>query len=97
MSFQGKKNIYVCERCKGHIVTVDRDEGITPFVLACRATEGCLGPMRSSMYRVFDQDIGAGFEWYKPEAAEAAGLPPAYAEHVRSGGLLIRKIEPATA
>lgn len=31
-----KKNAYYCETCKGYIVTIDRDEGVTPMFLACR-------------------------------------------------------------
>src|SRR5687768_10420783 len=61
-TFQGKKNIYVCDACKGHIVTVDRDHGVTPFMITCHATLFCKGMMKSSMYRVFDQNIGADYE-----------------------------------
>lgn len=87
--FKGKKNIYVCEQCKGHIVTVDLERGVTPFMVGCCATHGCKGMMKSSMYRVFDQEIRADHEWYRPTAVEA--LKPWEADHVSRGGLLLRK------
>ena len=95
-SFQGKKNIYTCEKCGFHVVTVDRDEGVTPFMIACRAF-GCDGHMHSSMYRVFDQRIKARFEWYRPGEPELAMMSPAMQDHVRMGGLAMREIAtPAT-
>lgn len=87
--FKGKKNIYVCEKCKGHIVTVDVDEGTSPFSISCHATALCDGWMKSSMYRVFDQDMRAGFEWYRPTAVDV--VAPHLQSHVAQGGLLFRK------
>ena len=87
-TFKGKKNIYVCDTCKGHVVTMDRDHGVTPFMIECKATAFCNGMMKSSMYRVFDQDMRAGYEWYKPTAPVAVHLQ----HHVDQGGLLLRKI-----
>ncbi len=90
-SYKGKKNIYVCEKCKGHIVTEDRDTGVTPFLTSCKVTEGCKGMMQSSMYRVFDQSMEADYEWYRPDNFN--GQPPGVMDHLLQGGLLIRKIE----
>ena len=88
--FQGKKNIYTCEACHEHVVTVDRDAGVTPFTIACQCTSGCKGWMKSSLYRVFDQSMKATFEWYRPSATEV--LEPWEATHVGKGGLLLRRI-----
>src|SRR3974377_965449 len=30
------ENVYTCRKCGGHTVTVDRDEGVTPFMIGCR-------------------------------------------------------------
>lgn len=89
---EGKKNIYTCDTCFGHIVTVDRDDGVTPFMINCRATIECVGTMRSSMYRVFDQSMRATFEWYKPSVLEIGALESGARGHVDKGGLLLRKI-----
>jgi hypothetical protein len=86
----GERNIYTCDACFGHIVTVDLVEGVTPFMISCRATEGCKGTMQSSMYRVFDQRMKPSHEWYKPDATELETLKPGTREHVEKGGLLIR-------
>ena len=92
-SLVGRKNIYVCRECKGHIVTVDRDDGTTPFMTNCEATEGCRGTMQSSLYRVFDQTMAAGFEWYRPDSSQMKSATLHTLDHVNNGGLLLRKIE----
>lgn len=95
MSFQGKKNIYTCEKCGHHIVTIDREEGVTPFMTSCKA-DGCDGKMKSSLYRVFDQNIRPDHEWYRAEPAEIAKMRHSAAchEHARMGGLFLRAIQP---
>lgn len=57
MSTEGKKNAYFCESCQGYVITIDRDEGVTPMFLACRvkgdpkdAANDCDGRMTSTMY-----------------------------------------------
>ncbi len=83
-----RMNQYTCRTCGGVITTVDRDEGVTPMMLACRATKDCTGSMMSSMYRVAPY-LTAGWEWYKP-----AKLPKGeMRDYVESGGLMLRKIE----
>ncbi len=91
-SFQGKKNIYTCPTCQGHIVTVDTDHGVTPFMIPCKATPTCIGMMESSSYRVQDQRMAAAYEWYSPGVVEQAGLPCHLHDHVKKGGLLIRSL-----
>jgi len=81
-------NQYTCRTCGKTITTVDRDEGTTPMMLACRATQGCDGSMFSAMYRV-DPNLTPDWEWYKP-----AKLPKGdMREYVEMGGLLLREIE----
>lgn len=81
-------NQYTCRTCGGVITTVDRDEGTTPMMLACRATQGCTGSMMSSMYRVAPY-LTPVWEWYKPEKLPKGEMR----EYVEMGGLLLRKIE----
>jgi hypothetical protein len=84
----GRKNIFVCAACGGHIVTVDLDEGVQPLAISCHATLGCRGLMKSSLYKVFDQSIRAAYEFYRPPAIKI--LTPAEASTVANGGLLLR-------
>ena len=49
--------------------------------------------MQSSMYRVFDQNMKPAYHWYKPAAPEWGSLSPGEYEHVRKGGLLLRKAD----
>lgn len=86
-------NIYTCTECRGHIVTKDVDEGVTPFMISCEAKIDCLGAMESSFYRVWDQRIAPSHHWYKPGPAEHAALIPGYREHVDKGGLLLRRAD----
>lgn len=84
-----KINTYVCNTCKESIVTVDRDEGVTPFMLACRATDGCSGMMQSSMY-LCNQSVAPAWEWYRP--LNLKGLDEGTRDHVSKGGLLLQRI-----
>lgn len=83
---RNKINRYTCDTCGMHIVTVDLDEGTTPFFLACRATLGCQGRMLSAMYAV-DQSLAPTYEWYKPTTKK---VPKHLRGHVKLGGLLLR-------
>jgi len=86
----GRKNVYTCSSCKKTIVTVDRDEGTTPFILAfCKATSGCGGEMVSSFYTC-NQSLAVQYEWFRP--GPSMHLSPATKEHVRKGGLILRSI-----
>jgi len=82
-----RKNLYTCDTCRGEVVTIDTDKGVTPFMISCRATPGCKGFMQSSFYHC-DPSRVAQFEWYRPETIE--GFDPATKEHVMKGGLLLR-------
>jgi hypothetical protein len=82
-----KKNLYHCDTCQKEIVTIDSDNGVTPFMLLCRATPRCNGMMTSSFYKC-NQSLVATFEFYRPETIK--GLDRATQEHVKQGGLLLR-------
>jgi len=86
----GKKNIYTCRKCRGHIVTRDLEEGVTPFMIRCEADPNCDGMMHSSFYRVFDGTLAASHEWFKPSVAQV--LEPGVRRHVEKGGLVLRRI-----
>lgn len=90
MSRKGQKNNYKCQKCNGAIVTVDVDDGVTPFAIDCRATEDCDGLMYSSFYSN-QQSLPAQYEWFKPENFD--GYAPDMQEHFRKGGLDIRPVE----
>lgn len=86
----GRRNIYTCDACFGHVVTVDLVEGVTPFTIGCKATSGCSGMMQSSMYRVFDQRMKPAFEWFRPTKEETMALHTWSRDHVAKGGLILR-------
>jgi len=87
---KGEKNIYQCTDCCGVVVTIDRDEGVTPFMIDCKATKGCTGIMESHFYRC-DQMYRAEFEWYRPGRLERLFLNRQTKEHFKMGGLILRK------
>lgn len=92
--YKGKKNIYAC--LEGHqTVTVDKDSGVTPMFLIC-PEPGCGQRATSVMYQC-DQSLTPSREWYIPEGKELAKLKGPVLEHVRAGGMLLRKIEPVEA
>jgi hypothetical protein len=90
---QGKRNIYTCDECFGHVVTVDVADGVTPFLIGCKVTPGCKGLMQSSMYRVFDKRMRADFEWYAPTKEQTVALSAGLREHASKGGLVLRPAE----
>lgn len=98
---RGAENVYTCRLCRGYTVTVDRDEGVTPFLLGCRASgrEGdCKGMAESNFYPKGPRPShiqAPVWEWYTPEASEYKFLSGPIKEHVDKGGLLIRKIDGA--
>ena len=89
VSSHTRKNVYTCDTCRGEVVTIDTDKGVTPFMISCRATPGCKGFMYSGFYRCAPSRV-AQFEWYRPETIE--GFDPATQEHVMKGGLLLRPL-----
>lgn len=90
----GAKNLYVCQTCRSPMITVDLVEGVTPFMVKCTAMSNCGGYMYSNVYRVppFYQNAPATHEWYRPEDDVIPTLTIAEQDHVRKGGLLLRRV-----
>lgn len=85
-------NWYRCEKCAGVLVTVDVSDGTTPFLVRCRATEGCDGMARSGFYQPKPEGAGeATWEWHRPVGIDYAKLSKANKAHVDAGGLLMRR------
>jgi len=89
MEHKGAKNRYDCQVCAKSIITINADDGTTPFMISCRATKDCNGAMYSAMY-VIPQTLLPGFEWFKPKSLK--GYDRYDREHVRKGGLILRKL-----
>jgi hypothetical protein len=95
MSFQGKRNVYTCNACGSKIVTIDRDEGVTPFAMECKAD--CGGDMLSGFYRALPSDGEPEWEWYLPKhhrkykgyRKDADGD---FRDYFKNRGLQLRKI-----
>jgi hypothetical protein len=88
-------NVWTCQKCCGYTVCIDIHEGVTPFMIGCRASgrEGdCDGMAYSNFYRV-TRDFGTPqWEWFKPVGSEYRKLNRDMREHIDRGGLDIRKI-----
>ena len=86
-------NIYRCPR--GHeTITIDLDEGTTPFMIGCRY-DGCDLDAHSSFYRVDMRGRVPTHAWYKPPWWHRLWLrfrEPATYDHVRRGGLLLTEL-----
>lgn len=91
MNTTGRLNSYRCDTCEGLIVTIDRDEGVTPFMLRCRVTEKCGGSMTSSFYKLHAPGEPT-WEWRKPTEAEIQRASTGLRGHYEQGGLLLAKI-----
>lgn len=107
MSETPKWNHYVCPRCKGITVTKHEADGVTPFLLRCRATPGCVEWAQSQMYQVSQDDNQTpDIVWYRP-ATEAEAIAEIRAtinaryregalEHWKNGGALMRELPRVT-
>lgn len=73
--------------CGRQTVTIDREPGVTPFIIGC---PDCGGEAQSSMYRV-PANLDPTHEWYRPDSLD--GLKPGERDHVERGGLLLRPIK----
>lgn len=94
MSLQNPLNCYTCTTCGGQIVTVDRDEGVTPFMVRCRVRKGCSGTMHSSFYTNVPASLQPEYEWRKPTKTEYLRLDKATrVDHVDRGGLLLYPLD----
>lgn len=101
---KGAENMWVCTVCRAMLVTVDRDEGVTPFFMRCgeyNTTPSCCGgkgDMRSAFYPKGPRPShipAPTHEWYAPDEEERKRLRrerPGLYDHVSQGGLLIRPI-----
>ena len=81
-----RKNAYECDGCGSYIVTVDREPGVTPFMVSCG---NCGEFAKSKFYRV-QAYLEPTHEWYRPESL--AFLQDWERHHVENGGLLLRQI-----
>lgn len=95
MEVKGAKNTYHCGRCQTWIVTINVDDGVTPFTVLCESccVQGRFGSMYSSLYR--KTDLEPTHEWYRPTKGQLrklkASLP--MMQHVAAGGLILREIK----
>jgi hypothetical protein len=91
----GRRNAYGCQGCGGVIVTINRDEGVTPMFLRCRMPDSCGEMMASTWYQLPPDAPEPSWEWYRPSASALRRLKrrdPATADYVERGGLLLRRL-----
>lgn len=89
---RGGVNGYACRRCAYVTITINRDEGVTPFSITC-TRPGCGGPAYSMFYPP-EEVIGSEavtHEWYRPSLRWARRKGAAMLEHVKRGGLVLRE------
>lgn len=88
---KGMKNLYTCQSCGGIVVTIDRDEGTTPFMILHSSVGGCKDGFMYSSFYAAAQGWKASYEWFKP--TDLSGYDEDMLEHIRKGGLDLRKIQ----
>ena len=81
-------NVYTCEKCSERIVTINREDGTTPFMILCE----CGSMMLSCCYNC-PQDLTPTYEWRKPSGREKMFLSACEKEHIKLCGLLRYKIK----
>lgn len=97
MEAAGLINIYICSL--GHkTVTINCDDGVTPFLIKCRGNwpGECSEMAQSSMYRVSQGLHLPQWCWYSPNEEEIKDVVAENLDHVKRGGLLLRRLDSAT-
>jgi hypothetical protein len=90
----GMVNVYRCRNCPNAFATINRDDGVTPFIKTCPF---CGGESQSMMYPKWAQKLQPRFEWYRPTEEEARAedvLYPGMYQYWKDGGLSFRPIDP---
>lgn len=91
-SSKGRVNGYGCQnrQCRHVMVTVDVDDGVTPFMVGCPK---CGASAHSFFYPTQGCPPAetATHEWYAPDEEERRELNAAELDHVERGGLLLRR------
>lgn len=82
-------NAYDCSNCDYQIITIDRDEGTTPFMITCPK---CKEMAMSNFYRVA-QNLAPTHEFYRPNQEEYDTLLGEEKEYIGKGGLILREIK----
>lgn len=59
-----KINMYTCQVCGRKMITQDKDEGVTPFMIECDVDK-CEGLAHSSFYRFSEKVTSIDYFWKK--------------------------------
>ncbi len=90
---KNKINVYHCQLCGGDTVTIHVDEGVTPFMIGCRArSPRCQGTAQSGFYHDSFQELTPKYEWFKPTKEATKTMSKSMQDHINSGGLEIRPV-----
>ena len=83
-----------CPVCSTVTYVAKEHEGVTPMWVSCRRLTGaeCGGQTTSAPRLVEIAEQHVEWEWYKPAPNEYKGFTRDTLEHLRMGGLLLRKI-----
>lgn len=96
-------NHYTCEACGRVTIAKHEHEGVTPFMIKCRATIGCRNTATSNFYRgPQDENQVPHLTWFDPTDEELDAyvkymrkpMADDVREHVKLGGLLHREYMP---
>lgn len=94
MNLKGKKNVYLCRACGHGFVSLDVDEGTTPFMMPCLEC----GKMEatSCFYNIPQEilkDMKPAVEFYHPTSEEYATLNIYKKNHVDTFRLISRRTD----
>lgn len=92
-----KRNSYQCTTCRGIVFTEDAAVGVTPFMMGCRASDGCTGTMESAFYNLPEQAalVRPHYVWRKPTREEYDKMNRPMKMHIDQGGLELYPLGPA--
>ncbi|NDV93485.1 hypothetical protein D0T84_00945 [Dysgonomonas sp. 521] len=82
---RGIYDLYECEKCNRHKVTLYEDKGVTPFMIKC----DCGAFMQHTKSYKNIPDYVRVYKWKRPTLEQTRALPDGLIEHVLNGGLVL--------
>ena len=86
---RGEYDLYECDKCRNHMVTLYKDKGVTPFMIRCEKCGEMMQHTQSS--RVTPPSYIKVHNWVRPTLEQTLLLPNGMRDHVLNGGLVLEE------
>lgn len=82
---RGVYDLYECEKCNSHKITLYEDKGVTPFVIKCECGDYMY---HTKSFKSVPDNVRV-FKWKRPTLEQTLALSNGLIDHVLNGGLVL--------